>query len=398
MNRTRLLHRRWIVACLGALLALAVTACGSSSSGSSGGGSSTSSASSSSAGSSSSGTSTSGSSSGVNLAKLKAIVAKHTSATKIGPTVPIKGPIPKGKTIDYVNCGAPACEIQQQTFTAAAKVLGWKVVPIAAVPTPQSIQAAFSQVVRNKPDGVISAGFGASLYPEQLKALNQEGVVVMSSTGEQESGQDGIKFDPLPPSTTDGAMKILADKALVDQGGAGETGSVLLTGYPIVKNYTGAYTSEIHAQCPTCKQEQLTVNPTDIGTKSGEEITNWLRTNPGIKTLFLSYDPLGDGLAAAAKGAGVTLPKLYSWGAGLDGIQALNVGQRTALMPEPFDEGQWQAVDAFARVFTGQPVSQSQTFQNFVIWTKANAPALTKPFPPVVKTYQQQFEKLWGVK
>ena len=393
MNRTRLLHRRWIVASLGALLALAVTACGSSSkssSSSAGGGGSTTSA-------SSSGSSSSG---GVDLTALKAIVAKHESATKIGPTVPIKKPIPKGKTIDYVNCGAPACVIQQQTFTAAAHVLGWKVVDINAVPTPQSVQAAFQQVVRNKPDGVLSAGFGASLYPEQLKALNKEGVVVMSSTGAQESGQDGIKFDPLPPSTTDGAMRIIADKALVDQGGAGETGSILLTGYPIVKLYTQAYTGEIHARCPSCKQVQLTVNPTDIGTKAGQEITNWLRTNPGIKSLYLSYDPLGDGLAAAAKGAGVTLPKLYSWGAGLDGIQALNVGQRTALMPEPMAEGQWQVVDAFARVFTGQPVSQSQPFQNFVIWSPSlhNVPPLTKPFPAIVKTYQQQFEKLWAGK
>jgi ribose transport system substrate-binding protein len=225
-------------------------------------------------------------------------------------------------------------------------------------------------------------------------------IPVLSAYGEQESGQGGITLDPIGPNETSAATDVLADKAIVDMHGQGLAGSVLLGGFPIIKKYTDAYTAEIKAKCPRCTQAQLTIQPTDLGKDAATLITNFLRANPGMKTLFLSYGVESDGLSAAAKGAGVTLPSIYAWAPEAPGIQSLQTGEWKAAAIAPYAEVGWQLADGFARLFTGSPVSASQTFQNQVLWSKdfSNVPTTTNPFPSVVANYQAQFKALWGVR
>jgi len=142
------------------------------------------------------------------------------------------------------------------------------------------------------------------------------------------------------------------------------------------------------------------IQPTSLGKDAAQKVANFLRANPKIKYLFLSYDFIGSGLSAAVKGAGLQMPKTYSWAPEAPGIQALKTGERTASTAYPFDEANWQLIDGFARVFTGRDVKASEPLQHFVLWSKDfnNIPASGDPFPPLVKDYQQQFKQLWGVK
>jgi ribose transport system substrate-binding protein len=365
---------------------MSVAACGSSNNNSSS--------------SSSSGTKSTAAAADSGTAALQKIVDAHKTADTIGPTDPITKPIPKNKSIVYVNCGAPACVTQGQALTAAGKALGWKVSTINAQPTPQAVQAAFDEVIRRHPDGTASAGLGRSLYPKQIDKMNKLGIAVFSAEGEQESGEGGIELDPVGPKYTANAMRYLADKAIVDIGGQGEVADVLLGGFPIVKKYTQGWKDEMTAKCPKCTQKELVVQPTSLGKDAPQLVANFLRANPKIKAIYLSYDLIGSGLPAAAKGAGVTVPKTYSWGVDTAGIRAVQTGERTASAPDPFQEVGWQLADGFARKFAGMPVSGAQKFQNAVVWSKdfGNVPASGNPFPPVVKDYQAQFKKLWGVK
>jgi ribose transport system substrate-binding protein len=378
--------RRFVALCAVCVAAVCISACGNGANSNN-----------------SSGTSGATASAGANAADLTALranVKAHSTAGRIGPTVPIGKPIPTSKHLVYVDCGQPACQLVGSSLTAAAKVLGWTLTTINAQPTPPSVQAAFAEAIRQHPDGVASIGLGRSLYPGQLTELNAMHIPVLSAYGEQESGQGGITLDPIGPKETDAAMAVLADKAIVDANGRGLAGSVLLGGFPIIKDYTTAYTNEIKAKCPACTQAQLTIQPTDLGTDAATLITNFLRANPGMKTLFLSYGVESEGLSAAAKGAGVTLPSIYAWAPEAPGIQSLQTGEWKAAAVAPYDEVGWQLADGFARLFTGRPVSQSQPFENEVLWSEAdgNVPTGTNPFPAVVPGYQSQFKALWGLK
>jgi ribose transport system substrate-binding protein len=372
---------------LALLAVLAIAGCG--------GGSSSSSSSGSGSGTEASGGEGSGANAEV-VAAAKKIAEEHKSVTKIGPTKPIGKPVPEGKKLIYVECPEPACVTQSEAFSEAAKVLGWSVEDISTEYTPQAVQATFEEVIRRHPDGVASAGLGPAVYPKQLAKLNEMGIPVAESTGEVEGGTHGIAFDPVGPETASNFMRVLANKTIEDIEGEGEVGTVLLTESPIVADYTQAYEEEIAAKCPNCSTKRLELPPTAIGKSAPEEITNFLRANSAIKALFFSYDPFGEGLAAALKNAGVEMPKTYSWGVDAPGILALQSGERTASAPLPYNEVAWQTADGFARIFAGE--KPKEPFQEALLWSDAfnNVPEQTEPYPEIVPGYKEQFEALWG--
>jgi ABC-type sugar transport system substrate-binding protein len=383
--------RRRALLAVGASLTLFLAACGSSND------------SSTNSGGSSTGATDAASESGNNtgLAAAKKNVADHSKPpAKIGPTVPIGKPIPKGKKLVFVYCGAPACLIQGESFKEAAKLLGWSVSTINAAPTPEAAQKAMDEAIRRNPDGVASSGLGSTLYPQQLKKLNDMKIPVISATGGDETGTNGITLDPLGPKKTGEGTALAADKAIVDMNGEGEIGVVHLGGFPIVENYTKSFEDEIKKNCSKCTIKTVTVQPTSLGKDAAQIISNFLRKNPNVKHLFLSYDLEAFGLPAAVKGAGGTMPKTYSWGVESPGIQDFKNGTRSGgLVPDPFREGSWQMIDGFARLFTGRDVNESATFQPHIVWAADlnNLPAKAQPFPPVIADYKQQFMKLWGV-
>ncbi|MGE4426798.1 MAG: sugar ABC transporter substrate-binding protein [Solirubrobacteraceae bacterium] len=366
--------------CTAAALALTVTACGDDDDEPAG------------AGSSSSG-------GGDVVAATQAKLDGHDKADKIGPTTPIEEAIPKGKKITFVNCGAPACVNFGKALKTGADVLGWKVTEIAAQPTPPSVQAAFDEAIRQRPDAVVSMGLGRDLYAKQLDRLGDMKIPVMSNTGTEETGEGGIAFEPLGPKASAEAAARLADRTIVDLEGEGQIGSVLLGGFPVVKDYTEGYEREIEAACPDCSIKRLDIQPASLGKDAPQKIANFLRANPDLKGLFISYDLLASGLPAAAKAAGVTVPKSYSFAPDEPGIQALQTGERTAALIEPYNELAWQIVDALARTFTGRDVSESQPLQTLTIVSKdeGNLPKTADPFPAMVEDYQSQFKRLWGV-
>jgi ribose transport system substrate-binding protein len=344
----------------------------------------------------------SGSADAPDLAAVKQNVEDHSRPpTTIGPSKPIGKPVPKGKTIVFVNCGAPACSLMGSSLKAAGSVLGWNVEEIQSKPTPQAIQAAFAEALRRDPDGVVSTGFAKELYARQLAEFNQRKIPVFSGTGTDESSFDpskGITLEPEPPTEVAEATKLIADKAIIDAGGKGEIGSVLLTGYPIVKLYTEAFEDEIKAKCPDCSVKRLTVEPTSIGKDAAQKIANFLRANPKMEHMFLSYDALGLGLPAAVRGVGREMPKNYSWAPDQPGITALQNGERSGSVPLGYNEIAWQWADGFARIFTGGDVRDSQKWPGYVLWSKDfdNVPGEANN-PPYIPDYQEQFKTLWGV-
>jgi ribose transport system substrate-binding protein len=378
-----------------AAIAVSVSACGSS------GRTTNSTTASNTADSSSAATASGSSASTSGLAQAQADLNAHIKApTTIGATLPIKKPIPKGKHLVYVNCGATACTNQGNGLLAAAKVLGWTVTTIQAAPTPPSVQAAMSQALRMSPDAVVSAGFSRALYPNQMAEMNQRHIAVISSTGLEPTGVAGTTFNAEPPAAASAATSLLADKTVVDMGGRGDIGVVYLTGYPLPKIYTDAYVARVKQVCPACTTTSLNIQPTSIGKDAGTIIANFLRANPNVSHLMLSYDALGVGLPAAVKAAGISLPKVYSYSPDAPGIEALEQGTETAAVPQPYGEIGWMWADALARLWTGGSVTAAQTWPGWVLWSKQynNLPASANPYPTIIQGYQRQYEKLWGIK
>jgi ribose transport system substrate-binding protein len=334
------------------------------------------------------------------LSALQAKVAPFTKPpASIGPTVPITKPIPKGKSFVFVNCGAPACTDMQNSFNQAASFLGWKVTNITTKPTPEGIQAAFGQAAQDKPSAVIASGFAINQFPQQAKQLNQLKIPIIMNTGTDPSTYNpssGITLQLQPPEQVAQATALMADRAVLDAGGKGEFGTVLLTGYPSVANNVAGFVAELKKVCPACTTTSISIQPTSLGTNAAALIANFLRANPNIKALYFGYADMTVGLQAAVKGAGITMPKIYAWAPDADGVQELNAGTMTAAVPLCYVETGWQFADAAARLVTGSSVKDSQKWQPYVLWSKAynNVPTSVNN-PPCIADYKAQFSKLW---
>jgi ribose transport system substrate-binding protein len=192
------------------------------------------------------------------------------------------------------------------------------------------------------------------------------------------------------------STRVLADKVIVDAGGEGEIGIVELTAYPSIKIYSASFREQIEKDCSACTTNTLQVQPTSIGKDAPTLIVNWLRANPDIKHVFLSLDQLGAGLPAAAKAAGVEMPKTYGKAPGAEGLAALESGERTAAVPGPTPEVGWQFMDAFARSFTGQPIDEDEKWTSLVLWSSEYDNLPTSKALPVIDGFEKQYEELWG--
>lgn len=377
------------------LAALVLAACGGSSDSSTSGGST-------SAGESTSGESTSGSEGGSELASLEKIVDKYSKPPAgIGPTEPIGKPIPEGKNIDYIQCSAESCIIVGAALKEAAEVLGWNLKIVNYEPTPQSIQAAFDAAVRDSPDAVLQLGISASEIAPELRQLHEKEIPVYAATTAEEQsenpGPEELDLSLIDPKTNSESTRILAAKTIVDAGGEGEIGTILLTGYSAIKPYYEAYVEEIETKCPDCTVKELELSPEELGKDAPQKVANFLRANPDIGYLFYSLDDIGGGVAQALAAAGVEEPKTYGHSPSSIGLEALATGERTAATPGPTPEVGWQMMDALARYFTGQSIADDYQWQGTILWSKAYNNLPENPEKPVyVENYQKEFEELWG--
>jgi ribose transport system substrate-binding protein len=339
------------------------------------------------------------SSSGLSAA-IAANNAYERRPTSIGITTPVGAKIPKNKTIDFIQCGVPACVVEGNILQAATKLLGWKLVRINAGTSAQQIADAYQTAVTNKPNAVIGSGFARALFaPEvlKLKALKIPVLeaFVADSTGNGMYVVGGPKLNSIQGKEE--ADYILASS----KSKSGSFGSVVPSGFPNMVQENSAFQAQIKADCSGCSVKPLIVPVTSIGTDLPTRVSTFLSANPNILWTWLGYDDMVSGVPVALKGAGVTNAKFSTIsmnGTVADAIKG-NQGVYSGIGVS-FPEVYWREIDLLARMFAGKPFAVDLNDATLPVWTitKSNLPsnAGATLFANVVN-YQQQFKKLWGL-
>jgi ribose transport system substrate-binding protein len=335
----------------------------------------------------------------------KALVADFREAPEsIGITEPVGKPIPSDKLIVLVGAGksGQGTILSYEGFNEAAEILGWEVKEIQPdLPTPELLQQALNQAIQLKPDAVAIAAVPTAAVASQLAELKKMGVPVISTTGPDPTGGD-LTMQLMGTEGLSEKATAIADQVLADMGEPGTVGIVGIEGYQIIQDYSEAFKKEIKRLCPSCTIEQTLLGLTSLATTAGSDTVNWLRANPDIKALFVSYDGLGTNLFPAAKSVGVQLPKTYSLALLPESLATLDAGTLTATTPLDFAELGWRMADTLARVFTGQTEAAQEIDAQYarpVIWSSTydNVPAeVDGGFPSVVEDYRAQYQELWG--
>ncbi|MEU0070115.1 substrate-binding domain-containing protein [Streptomyces sp. NPDC006332] len=331
------------------------------------------------------------------LTAARAALQKYSAhPDKIPVTEPVGKKIPAGKKIDFILCGVQSCQDLADFFTEAANQLDWKVKELATQGTPESVQAAYDQALRDKPDAVVASGFPRAVYAKQLAQLKAAGIPVIQSNADDVVG-DGISLLKNGPKDVAVQGEMLASWVVSDSGAKADTVYFDLPAYTILKPVKDTFAAKYKEWCAGCALDTVDVPITSIGKDMPDRVVSYLRSHPKVDHVVFSLGLLNVGVPAALKTAGVTGKHIAVNVGDGQNYQYIQSGLSDAAMALNSHETAWLQVDALARHFTGQSmdVDQKAVLPNMLI-TKDNLPKVLGDFP-LVENYQAQFEALWGL-
>jgi ribose transport system substrate-binding protein len=308
-------------------------------------------------------------------------------------TTPVGKPVPSGKKIVFISCGASPCELQGNIVAQGAAQLGWTSSTISTNGTPAAIQAAYETAIRDGANAIVTTAALRAAIEAQIPKLIAKGIPVA----------DASSTDPISPpfiyntSTASQNVRIakyLAGEIVADSKGKANVLYVNLPAYTILAPLGAAFASDLKQLCPGCGYSTIGVPLTQLSNASSL-IVSYLRSHPSVNYVALSVaDALDPGLPAALSAAGLSKVKLVGESGGPTEFGYMANGQYLALVPYDYYSVDYQMLDALARHFAGVPVQLTPP----PLWliTKSNLPADHTAIFPMVADYKSQFLKLWG--
>jgi ribose transport system substrate-binding protein len=325
----------------------------------------------------------------------KAVAAQaQKRPTSIGLTTPIGKPIPKGKKVVYIACGAiQACTVHIKFLKDAAKALGWTASMITTDGSPQQVQGAFDSALRSGADAIISTGITRSNLEKQIQEAQSKGVPFATCCTLAPVG-NGIIYTTSTVEQNAKIGKYLAAKAVADTNGKGGAVYVNLPAYEILKGVGTDFAKYYKQWCSDCDFGSIDVALTDLGKGVPDKIVSYLRAHPDVNYVVLSEtDALAPGLSPALRTAGLAdKVKIIGQAPGLAEFQEIRQGTIAGGVPFDFVTIDWLMMDSIARTFAKVPVKL--TAPPLWLVTKSNVPNTSGIFP-IVPDYKAQFLKLW---
>ncbi|MDL5205729.1 substrate-binding domain-containing protein [Streptomyces sp. ALI-76-A] len=331
------------------------------------------------------------------LAAARKALAKYSERPgKIPVTQPVGKPIPAGKTIDFILCGVQSCKDLADFFTEGANQLGWTVQQIPTQGTPESVQSAYEQALRDKPDAVVASGFPRAVYAKQLAKLKEAGIPVIQSNADDVVG-DGIALLKNGPKDVAVQGEMLASWVVADSDAQANTVYFDLPAYTILKPVKDMFATKYKEWCEGCALDNVDVPITAIGKDMADRVVSYVRSHPKVTHIVFGLGLLNVGVPSALKTAGIADKHIAVNVGDAQNYQYIQNDLSHGAMALNSHETAWTQVDALARHFTGQSmeVDQKAVLPNMLI-TKDNLTVTIGDFP-LVEDYQAQFKALWGL-
>ncbi|MFF5207553.1 substrate-binding domain-containing protein [Streptosporangium sp. NPDC000396] len=322
-----------------------------------------------------------------------AIGARWTGPTS-GP------PAATGKTVVFVahDMTNPGVAGVAKGVRDAGQVIGWNARVVDGQGTPAGIQAAFSQAVTLRPDGIVIGGFDPNSASGQTEQANAAGIPLIGwhAVGVPGPSENPRLFTNITTKVEDVA-RISADWIITTSGG--RAGAVILTdsSIPFAENKSQLIKKELET-CPSVRLLSYENIPiADASIRVPQKVSSLLsrfgdRWTHSVAINDLYFAAAAPALRAAGR-RGDAEP--FNVGAG-DGdpsaFQRIRDRQfQSATVPEPLNEQGWQIIDEFNRAFSGRPDSG---YVAPVHLTTVDNVGTTTAWDPL--GYQEAYRKIWG--
>jgi ribose transport system substrate-binding protein len=336
------------------------------------------------------------------VAEAKAALKKYEQRpTMIGLEpfdTPVGKPIPTGKTIDYIDCGVPTCAVEGEIVAEAAESLGWTAKILQTDGTPQQVQNAWVQVLREEPDGVLFTGGSRAELQQYFDQAKEKHIPLAACCVTEPDGSetigDGVGYN-IGWNQGQVDAPVWASWINAESNGEGEAVFVSIPEFTIIKTDASELKSKLGEYCPKCSVDTLEIPAAELGPNTPTLIVTYLRSHPGVKYVVLGADnALGEGLPAALSAAGLSDVQVTGEGPSTAGLQAIEAGQQNSTIWFPIYEYMYGMVDFVARSVAGVETLPSFTPPPWLL-RSGNIPS-TSEFFPQVPNLEAQFAKLWG--
>jgi ABC-type sugar transport system substrate-binding protein len=303
---------------------------------------------------------------------------------------------PKGKKLDFVTCAIPLCIEIQQGVQAAASKLGWTVKVINGGLTPATFISAMDEVVQDAPDAALGIGIlPNSAIQTQLSALAAKHIPWIAVASPSDVGPDMLaNFESSAGLAVTG--QVVADWVVADSNGSAK---VAYYWDPTETQSVGIkndFVSQMSKLCPKCSVSvQVTNFTTGIGTTDPGQVVSYLQAHPSTNYLVIGEGDAITGIPQALSAAGLSdKVKIATRGSTTTNIKDIAHGSEAMAVTDETTEIGWSMVDAVARHFLGDPITDPTAVGVVHVITKSNLPAdLNVPY--TVPNYQSYFLKAW---
>jgi ribose transport system substrate-binding protein len=297
------------------------------------------------------------------------------------------------KKIVAITCGSQGygCVQGAQGVEAAGKVLGWDVTVVDGKGDPSVWNAAVTQAVTDKADGIVLAAVNPVLVQDGLAKAKAAHVPVI------------VEFIPrFPGATVDGYVstdhtqggKVLADWVIANSGGKAKVLVLEEPAFPELVQRNDGIRAELAAACPNC--HIVSTAKFSLGTMVQQLpglVTTALQSHPDITYVLAPFDSAGTFATQGIRQSGRTDVALVSGEGDPDGLTRVRNGEQAAdLATVPAWAG-WAAADQLARLFNGKTAQPYTLPQR--LFTAHNLPNGQAGWSGDVD-YAAEFSKIWG--
>jgi ABC-type sugar transport system substrate-binding protein len=380
----------WKLAAVSAAVALALTACSSSKSGGSGGTSSAA------ATAATPVTSTSAAANTTLTASQLQDLAKAAAAKAGSPTS-----VPK-ITIGYLRYVAqsPADQRVYDAAVAAAKVLGWKVIPCDGQGDPTKMAACGNTLLDQHIDVLLNDGIPESIIATALQRAKSMGIPTVYTGGSLDKA-DLYTAGYVPPDAEMGTT--LAQ--YVTQKLQGMSGGVIVQGFPAS---WGVERVDALKAAGAKIISQQDADATNLVQGTQQQIAAQLNQHPDASAVWITFETavLGAAQALAAKYPGKSFPDrplLVTFYANQPTLDLIRKGQVDAAVEDALEWSSWAAIDQIAEFEARKTPMSSDVRPNYgdgldfwrpTLVTKENLPPAGQLVPPPVD-YTTFFTAKW---
>lgn len=335
--------------------------------------------------------------SGPTVAAASAAIKPYVGHPSAFPVTEKLSKLPKGATVAYMDCGTPYCAFVYTLMQPGAATMGVNLKRINTGTAANTVQAAFSTVVTQKPDAVIVTGLNIDLWSRSLKKLQADGIPVVTI------GVTGLAPYHVPAPQDGEALDALIGKLLADYVTAKFSNKSNVVVYTVPElTFTGEiahnFETELTKVCPDCKVRKAQVPVASIGTTAPQKIVSDLQAHSGTTVAVFPNDELETGLPSALKAAGIKITTLGDAPTPTN-LQYIKAGTETAALGADQPVVSWMLIDKVAREIAKQPQVgvEAQGLTDLQFLTKQDITFDPSKGWTGYPDFPKRFKVLWGI-